>query len=621
MLKQKSKAIEKISLAGILRQILLSWLLGALVEYALLPRELQKLAELEGLGKMSLVRVTGLSFAFAILFFTLSRIRNTARYERWAMAAAVGILGSMALRTSFTWAFLGICALLFLWALIFAIWGWNQTQEGRVEPKNGHKACVWITVGFSLLFFLFVSAWTVGRIYSFSTPTYDFGIFSQMFHYMKSAGLPLTTVERDGLLSHFAVHVSPIYYLLLPFYCILPTPATLQVLQAAVMTSAVLPLWKIGKHHGLTAGQRMLLCALLLLSPAFIGGVGYDIHENCFLTPLILWVFYGIDRRNWTITIIAAFLTLLVKEDAAVYVGVIGLWLIAKAALHFQKSDKKPLIMGLLLLGLSVGCFFLTTGYLARLGDGVMTDRYKNFMYDGSSSLLTVIKALFLHPMKTAYECVDGEKLPYIAMTLLPLLGLPSLTRRYERYLLLIPYILVNLMSDYRYQHEIFYQYSFGSWAFLLYLTAVNLADMKGQWKKWTALCSAVLLTAVCFGIVIVPKAMSYPIRAIENYEQYEGIRQVLDLIPEGKSVTASTFYTTHLSQRDILYDIAHSSKEHLLETDYVVLALQERGSYQKYATGNKGNGLENLIKRLEERGYEEYASLEGLLVIYRRVE
>ena len=67
-----------------------------------------------------------------------------------------------------------------------------------------------------------------------------------------------------------------------------PVPATLQVLQAAVITSAVIPLWKLGKHHGLTPFQRMLLCVLLLLYPAFSGGVGYDIHENCFLTPLLL---------------------------------------------------------------------------------------------------------------------------------------------------------------------------------------------------------------------------------------------------------------------------------------------------------------------------------------------
>ena len=59
-----------------------------------------------------------------------------------------------------------------------------------------------------------------------------------------------------------------------------------------------------------------------------------------------------------------------------------------------------------------------------------MSFRHQHFLYDGSSSLLTVIKAVILCPMKVIRECVDGEKLRFIALTLLPLLGLPLLTRR-----------------------------------------------------------------------------------------------------------------------------------------------------------------------------------------------
>ena len=196
-----------------------------------------------------------------------------------------------------------------------------------------------------------------------------------MFYNMKETGLPMTTVERDGLLSHFAVHVSPIYYLMLPFYWLFPTPATLQVLQALVITSAIIPLWKIGKHHGLSETQRMLICILLLLFPAFSGGTSYDIHENCFLTPLILGTFYGIDKKNSTITAIASILTLMVKEDAAVYVAVIALWLIVKTLLQFKELDKKNLLTGIIMLAVSLCWFLAVTTYLADSGDGVMTYR------------------------------------------------------------------------------------------------------------------------------------------------------------------------------------------------------------------------------------------------------
>ena len=615
------KIKHRIYVSDMLRRIILSWLIAVVIEYFILPSELRNLAELEGLAQMSLVRVIGFTGVVAFLLTGISLFVRTRSTERLGVVAAFAVLALAGLLSSFSWAFLAVCVVVLILLLGFGLYGWDKTKESIVGPQKAHKAYIWITAGLTLLFFLFVSAWTVGRVYSFCSPTYDFGIFSQMFHHMKESGLPMTTVERDGLLSHFAVHVSPIYYLLLPFYWLVPIPATLQVLQAAVITSAVIPLWKIGKNHGLTGAQRMLICTVLLLYPAFSGGTSYDIHENCFLTPMILWLFYGIDRKNWCLTAIAAVLTLMVKEDAAVYVAVIALWLIVKTVLRYKKLDIYNLMTGVVLLAVSLGWFFLVTGYLAKSGDGVMTYRYNNFMYDGSSSLVTVIKSVILNPMKALYECVDAEKLYFIAMTLLPLLGLPLLTRRYERYILLIPYVLVNLMSDYQYQHDIFFQYTFGSNAFLVYLTVVNLADLKINWQRLFALGAAVIVSAVCFGIVVVPKAMGYPVQAIQYHDYYQGIRDTLDTIPGGASVTATTFYTTHLSQRDVLYDVRYSSKEHLLETEYVVLNVSSTSEYKKYATGGKENGFENLVKLLEKNGYTEYASLEDVLVIYRKAD
>ena len=619
MSKQKTLIRNQFSVPSLIRHVILSWLLAVVIEYFILPNELRDLAKLDGLAQMSFVRVIGITCGIAVLLTGISFLFKTKKTERWCIVAAFAVLAIAALRASATWAFLVVCVLVVVILTVFGIYGWEKTPEPVAESKKAHRAYIWITVGLSVVFFLFVSAWTVGRVYSFSSPTFDFGIFSQMFYNMKESGLPMTTVERDGLLSHFSVHVSPIYYLMLPFYWLVPTPATLQVLQAAVITSAVIPLWKIGKHHGLTGAQRMLVCAVLLLYPAFSGGTSYDIHENCFLTPLILWLLYGIDKKSITITTIAAVLTLMVKEDAAVYVAVVALWLITKTVLRFKKLDVQNLITGIVLLAISLGWFFLVTGYLAKSGDGVMTYRYNNFMYDGSSSLITVIKSVILNPMKAVYECVDAEKLYFIAMTLLPLLGLPLLTRRYERYILLIPYILVNLMSDYQYQHDIFFQYTFGSNAFLVYLTVVNLADLKINWQRLFALIAATIVSAVCFGIVVVPKAMNYPVQAIQYHDYYQNIRDTLDTIPDGASVTATTFYTTHLSQRKVLYDVRYCSQEHLLETEYVVLKLSANSDYKKYATGGKDNGFDNLVKLLEKNGYTEYESLNDVLVIYHK--
>lgn len=619
MLKQKTRTANELDVPSLIRHILLSWILAVVIEYLILPVELRDLSNTNGLAHMSFLRVVGITCSTAVVLTGISRFLNITTAERWSMVIIFAILTFAALQAAPTYPFLGVCNLVMVILVVFGIYGWSEASETVIHPQKSSKICLWVTAVLSAAFFLFVSAWTVGRVYSFSTPTYDFGIFCQMFHNMKETGLSLTTLERDGLLSHFAVHVSPIYYLMLPFYALLSTPATLQVLQAAVITSAVIPLWKIGTHHGLTGPQKMLVCAILLLYPAYSGGTSYDIHENCFLTPLILWLFYGIDRRNTPLTAAAAVLTLMVKEDAAVYVAVAALWLIVRTILRFQKSEQHDLITGIVMLAVSLVWFFAVTGYLAESGDGVMTYRYQNFLYDGSSSLITVVKSVILNPMKAVCECVDSEKLPFIGLTLLPLLGLPLLTRRYERYLLLIPYILVNLMSDYQYQHDIFFQYAFGSTACLFYLAVVNLADRKLNWQRFLLLVVAMIVSGACFAKIIIPVAKPYPVQAVQYYDHYQTIRDALDAIPDGASVTANTFYTTHLSQRDTLYDIRYCSQEHLLETEYVVLKLSANSDYERFETEGLDNGFDNLVNLLKSNGYTEYSFVENVLVIYCR--
>lgn len=544
--------------------LLTAWLMAVTAEYLLLPEALRTLDGLEGLAQMSPVRVA-----------LVTALLTPVPWPRWVMGCVFAVLAGAVLWASFTWPLLVACLLAGVAMAVYAWHGVNRKPPCAASGAVGNRKAVgWMAA----VFFLFLCVWGVSRVVSFRTPTYDFGIFSQMFYRMKETGLPMTTLERDGLLSHFAVHVSPIYYLMLPVYWLFPTPATLQILQAAVVTSAVIPLWKLAGLHGLSGRQQTLVCGLLLLLPVYAGGCSYDLHENCFLTPLILWLFYGIDRRHRGITAVAALLTLMVKEDAAVYVAVIGLWLLI--------GRKEP--VGGTLLGASLLWFFAATEYLAKFGDGVMTYRYQNFLYDGSGSLASVVLAVLMHPMKAVYACVDPRKLYYIAMTLLPLLGLPLWTRRYERYILLIPYILINLMSDYEYQHSIWFQYSFGSGAFLIYLTVVNLADLR---RRRLPLIASVCIAAICFCSTILPVAAKYPIQAVAQRQTHQALREALDQIPEEASVTASTFFTTYLSQRDVIYDLGYASKAHILASSYVVIDPEHDSNWEKLSVLLEQNG------------------------------
>lgn len=598
-----------------IRRGLLLWLAAVTVEYLFLDKTLRNLSELKGVAQMAPVRMVLVAVVVGAALYLL-RKWLTAGAERMLLAVVYTILSMLALTASFTWPFFFACLLVQILVLIYALWGWRGVGGNAAVRCREDKRFTRAAAVAAVLFFVLVGAWTACRVFSFSTPTFDFGIFAQMFHSMKTTGLPITTVERDGPLSHFAVHVSPIYYLLLPFYYLVPHPATLQVLQAAVLASAVIPLWLLGKHHNLKPAVRFGACLLLLLYPAYAGGTSYDIHENAFLTPLLLWLFYGIDRRNGIVTAIAAVLTLMVKEDAAVYVAVVALYLLLRTAL--RQDRKWGLMAGTALLVLSVGWFFATTTYLATSGDGVMTYRYDNFMYDKSDSLVTVIKAVLLSPMKAVFECVDKEKLPFIGMTMGALACMPLMTRRYERLVLLIPYLLVNLMTDYKYQFDIFFQYTFGSTACLIYLVLVNIADWKKDLHRLGVLALAVCISFGCFWNQIIPKAVRYPTYCKTYAGYYDALRDVLDEIPEDASVAATTYYTTYLSQRDVLYDVRYASKAHVLSCEYVAVGVTDSGCLKKYAVDGK-KGYENFVALLKSEGYVKIAEHKGKLEVYQR--
>ncbi len=614
---------QKMALPDLMRRAALSWLAAAAaVSVQLWAKQmtLKDITQLQTISFLQVVIVAAAVFS-ALCLVSWKSTKDTKKMERFGIFAVFTVLAAGGLAVSFTVPFL--CAVILAEGILlfYAKRGEDQTclktaQKGRKRTAAAAAAAA------ALIFFAFVSVWTVCRVLTYSSPTFDFGIFSQMFHHMKTTGIPNTTVERDGLLSHFNVHVSPIYYAILPFYCLYPEPVTLQVMQAAILALAVIPAWKLARKFGCGPWVSALFCVSLLLYPAYSGGTSYDLHENVFLTPLILWLFYSIDtKKGWGVAVFGI-LTLMVKEDAAVYVAVIALWLMLRCVCQREENRSWGLKAGGLLFAGALVWFFAVTGYLAQYGDGVMTGRYSNFFYDGSDSLFSVIKVAILCPLKVLYECADSEKLLFLAQTMIPLCGLPFLTRKYERMILLIPYVLVNLMSDYTYQHDIFFQYTYGSTPCLFYLVLANYADLAAKMKSALVrvlpfACTAAL-SAVYLCSFVVPKALAYPTRYAQAKEYYQQIDQILQTVPQEASATATTFYTVPLSEREILYDVRYSSLEHILSTEYVVLAVHDTASYTAYAQ-NGENGYENFTRILEENGYEITAQLGDTLTIYRR--
>jgi uncharacterized membrane protein len=371
---------------------------------------------------------------------------------------------------------------------------------------------------------------------------------------------------------------------------IFPSPVTLLVLQAAVIVSGVIPLWLIIKKYKLPNYALAFICVAYLLYPALTGGAFYDFHENKMLTALMLWMLYFYEKRKIALMYVFAALVCMVKEDAPVYIAVIGLYLLI--------SKKEYKHGSIIFLG-AVAYFAGAVAILNNFGKGVMTWRYGNISDNG---FFGIIAAVVTNPARIIYECLDGEKILFLFQMLLPLLFLPLITNKISRYILLIPFVLVNLMPDYGYQHSIYFQYTYGVSALLFYLTVVNLSDMRDEFRKMLPI--AVAMSAVITYSATMASKTNYYRSYVQSCDTRAAINEVLNEIPKDAGVTASTFLLPHIANRDEIYQ--YKSKN---ETEYIVLDIRWMSETDKNTE----------FKSITNKGYRLVSIKENVIALFKK--
>ena len=371
--------------------------------------------------------------------------------------------------------------------LVSCTWLFNRFKEPIFEKEFGFKT---VKIIVAILFFAFagyMSLMGVCRYYSFTYDTFDFGIFAQMFDYMKETGLPNTTVERNMLLSHFAVHFSPFFYLLLPGYLVFSTPAYLCVMQTLFVYLGVFLVLGIAKTLGFSPKQTLAICMIYLTYPALTFGLYFDFHENKFLTFFILLTVYFLLKKRFIPFYISGLVLCTIKEDAAIYLVAIALYMLISQRFIKHGSLTLLLAVGYFCFAMSIKPFFGT------LEDMQFVNRYSNYAIDGQSNLVNIIKTVILNFGYTVSQMFTIEKFEFVLWIFLPILFMPLLTKKVATLLLLTPMLLINLMTNWVYQYHIDYQYTFGTAALVIVCSILSLKSMSAKARK-TLLVSAVMI-------------------------------------------------------------------------------------------------------------------------------
>ncbi|PZR57979.1 MAG: hypothetical protein DLM50_04485 [Candidatus Meridianibacter frigidus] len=184
----------------------------------------------------------------------------------------------------------------------------------------------------------------------------DLGIF---FQTIASAFSGFSNTIEGG--SHFAVHFSPILYLLAPLVWLAHSALPLTIVQAAVNASIGPALYLIARRR---VGERpaAAIGSLGFIYPPLCGLTFTDFHENGLAAGEVVWLLYALDARKFALASLCAIAALATKEDEAIFICIT-----AAAALFFfrERNEMRGVAWSLAII---VCCLAVLAGYFLVVG-------------------------------------------------------------------------------------------------------------------------------------------------------------------------------------------------------------------------------------------------------------
>ncbi|MBQ6154163.1 MAG: DUF2079 domain-containing protein [Ruminococcus sp.] len=446
--------------------------------------------------------------------------------------------------------------------LVVVLWLVKDDRLGIAKINISYKAAFIVACALFVITTVLYGYFTSLRYLSYSNATFDFGIFTQMFENMAKTFRPETTVERSYLMSHFGVHFSPFFYLLLPGYFIFRSPLYLCYVQASAVAAGVFAVYMISRRLGLSGKMTLAFELIYTLYPSMFGGTFYDFHENKFLTVVILWLFYFIIANKTWQTFAFSLMLLSIKEDAAIYLIVIGL---------FVMINRKKIIKGALMVLMAILYFIIANNIVASFGEeGVMMWRLSDYFVNGEQSYFSVLKSIIFDIGFLFKQMFTADKFPFLIWMLLPVMFAPFMTKKISSLILLLPIIPINLMQSWQYQYDITYQYTYGVGALIIMCAIFAVLKLRTAPKRVVMLMSICMciLTSAAF---VLPKISNNSASYKNVNTSAKAVDQLLEEIPEDASVTADHYIAPHLYYISELRTVPDYYKP-LEQTDYYVV-------------------------------------------------
>jgi len=408
---------------------------------------------------------------------------------------------------------------------------------------------------------------------------------------------PETTLAGGHIL---ADQGSLILYPLGVITAVLPRTATLLVLKSLALALAIVPLWRISRHHGrLGMGATSAVVFAYSIYSAVHAMNAADFAPAILAVPALMWaVLFGFDEKE-RLMVVACVAALCCRADLGIAIAGLGVLLLL---------ERKRRV-GLLAVLLGVGWTLIAMYGLQRwLGDGyAFLEPYSEF----GATPLTALWGIVSHPLRFA-SIVFAELNFFSVVTLLaPVLFLPLTAPRYL--MPAVPLYVLYIGADVPVGRlrEAAQTVPMTVFVFVATVFALNRAGnvLVKQVRVDRRVLLALLLTSmIFFARDSVTSPYAAPWQWGETDVSDDVRREAVELIPDGAPVRASKSVLPLLHDRLGVYELTTDIEQAQLSLDPVVDAAVDRVDWIIFDRGDEGlssSDLGTYRTRLLERGWK----------------
>jgi uncharacterized membrane protein len=374
--------------------------------------------------------------------------------------------------------------------------------------------------------------------YGYGYPPFDLAIFDQGLWLLTHFHIPFVTVMGRNL---FGDHTSFILLLVAPFYRLFPEPQGLLVLQVLAIAGAAIPIYALAQKLIRNTTIATLLVAAFLLNPALEQGNMQQFHPEALQVLIISVAIYAaVESRGVLLAVMVVF-ALMVKEDAALLVIPLGLWVL-------WRRDRK---WGLWIIAGAIAWTVLALEVIipSLLGQGSL--------YGGDVPFGGVggfFRTLFAHPA-TMISYLRGDGRPFYVWQMGFTTGWGFLLSP-EIALIGILVLGENVVSTLPYMHQIPYQFSMPIVPVLILGTVWAISKQTTPTRRYVI--AGITVTCALWSCVLWGLAPFSDNTAVSQWpptsSTVRSFTKLEDRIPPDAVVSAWYLFVPHLDHRAQIY-------------------------------------------------------------------